>query len=370
MKTLYSMLLRIFSPIFLIALLFFVLTLEMVDIFANLLRYLNNEAPLGDILMVAFFYLPKCLTFALPPALLFAVSFTLGNLYAQNELIAILGAGVSFRSLIVPFLLIGIVFSFGYFYFHEEIVIESFVKKNELSRQLLGQKISYSNTNITVRGDENLDVYHADYYNDTAKTLSGLSVIRRNEDGTFAERIEAEWAEYHEEDSSWRLFNVNRYFFPGGEKRGDPLHAPAMEMSFTRELKLSSFSLSPLQFQRVSRNIEELGYREAREWIKSLRKSGREGYFDALTDYYRRFSFAFTPFIVILLSASIGSRFKKNILLMSLLISLIVSVLYYVSDMVLGLFAKQGMISPAAGAWGAVIVFLLCGSFLLKIART
>lgn len=392
MKTLHLMLLRNFFPIFLIAFLFFVLTLEMVDLFANLVRYLNNDASMREILMVAFYYLPKCMTFALPPALLFAVSFTLGNLYAQNELIAVLGAGISFRRLILPLLLIGVIFSFGYFYFHEHYVIESYMKKNELNRQLLGQKLSYSNTNITVIGENNRDVYHADYYNDTAKTLSGLTIIERDRDGAFAGRIEAEWAEYREEDASWSLNNVNTYFFPDGAAKENGLveenkpvqiddpagtaktargfNAPKMENSFVRSMDLPSFTLSPLQFQRITRNIDELSHREAREWINTLRKSGREGFRGALTDYYRRFSFAFTPFIVILLSTAIGSRFKKNILLMSLLISLIVSVLYYVSDMVLGLFAKQGMMSPAAGAWGAVIVFLAGGTFLLRIAKT
>ena len=55
---------------------------------------------------------------------------------------------------------------------------------------------------------------------------------------------------------------------------------------------------------------------------------------------------------------------------MSLMTSLILSVVYYVSDMILGLFAKQGIIEPAIGAWAAVLFFLALGAVLLRHAKT
>ena len=364
MRTLHSMLLRSFLPIFFIALLFFVLTLEMVDIFANLWRYLNNDAAISEILQVALLFLPKSTSFALPPALLFAVSFTLGNLYARNELISILGAGISFIRFIFPLLILGVVLSFGYFFFHEALVIDTYAAKNELSRQLLGQKISYSNTDITVIGEMNQNVYHADYYNDTAKTLSGLTILRRDSNGGFAGRIEAGWAEYAEDkgrEAGWILHDVMEYTSSGSTE---------MLQNSSPQQRAPFFDVTPFHFQRKTKNVEELHVAEARAWIETLRKSGRSGYKAALTDYYKRFSFALTPCIVILISAAIGSRFKKNILLMSLMASLILSVVYYVSDMILGLFAKQGIIEPATGAWAAVLMFLVLGAVLLRHAKT
>ncbi len=360
MRTLHTMLIKSFLPIFCISLLFFVLTLEMVDIFSNLWRYLNNDASIMEILKVSLLFLPKCTTFALPPALLFAVSFTLGNLYARNELISILGAGISFIRFITPLLLLGVIFSLGYFFFHEGVVIDTYTAKNKLSRELLGQKVSYSNVDITVIGETTNNVYRAEYYNDSAKTLSGLTILRRNRAGNFVSRIEVEWAEY-QESSGWLLHDVVQY--------SDNEKTTIIQKNFST-LEAPFFDITPFHFQRKTKNVEELQHSEARAWIETLRKSGRGGYKAALTDYYKRFSFALTPFIVILISASIGSWFKKNILLMSLMASLILSVVYYVSDMILGLFAKQGIIEPATGAWSAVLFFLVLGSILLKHAKT
>jgi len=347
---------------------FFILTLEMVDIFANLIRYLNNDASVHDILTVALYYLPKCATFSLPPALMFSISFCLGNLYARNELISILGAGISFRKLIFPFLVLGILFSAGYFYFHETVVIDTYIRKNNLSQELLGQKVSYSNTNITILGSDNKNVYHADYYNDNAASISGLTVVKRDSNGKFISRLESEWAEY-DPQRGWTLHNVSQFVENSGQDT-DKDSVDEIESNYEALLNDPSITVLPIQFQKKTKDIDELKYGEAREWLQTLRKSGRVGYRSALTDYYKRFSFALTPFIVVLISASIGSRFKRNILLMSLLISLIISVLYYVGDMILGLFAKQGIIEPASGAWGAVLVFTVLGSLLLKNAKT
>jgi lipopolysaccharide export system permease protein len=108
---------------------------------------------------------------------------------------------------------------------------------------------------------------------------------------------------------------------------------------------------------------------DAKEWIEILRRAGLP-YRDALTAYYNRFSFMFAPFVVSLLSSAIGGRFRKNILLMSLLTSLVFSAVYYVAQMVLRLLARHGYVAPVVGAWSALALFLVFGLMLMRSART
>ena len=108
---------------------------------------------------------------------------------------------------------------------------------------------------------------------------------------------------------------------------------------------------------------------EAGLWVESLQNAGLP-YREPLTEYYKRYSFAFTPLIVVFLSCAVGGRFKKNILLMSLLLSLVVSVLYYVSQLVSSLLAKSGILTPLLGAWGPFILFFVAGLWLFKTAKT
>ncbi|MDR0877720.1 MAG: LptF/LptG family permease, partial [Treponema sp.] len=85
-----------FLPIFAVAISMFVLLLSLIDLFANLWRYLNYEVPFKDIMRVSLFYLPKSFSYALPISLLFAAAYTLGDLYSRNELTSIFSSGIPF----------------------------------------------------------------------------------------------------------------------------------------------------------------------------------------------------------------------------------------------------------------------------------
>ena len=109
--------------------------------------------------------------------------------------------------------------------------------------------------------------------------------------------------------------------------------------------------------------------RDAHAWVGKLRRAGLP-YLENLTEYYKRFFFALVPFVVVLISCSVGGRLKKNVLLMNLLFSLVLTVVYYVTDMVTVILAKNGMIPPLLGASGGTLLLLATGAVALKNVRT
>jgi lipopolysaccharide export system permease protein len=125
----------------------------------------------------------------------------------------------------------------------------------------------------------------------------------------------------------------------------------------------------PDTFRRLSRNIEEMNRTESRRYVALIRRAGLP-FRESLTDYYRKYSFACTPLIVAFIASSLGSTFRKNILLMSLLASLVISVAFYVSQMVTAILSKNGFIPPLAGAWSPFTLFLALGFMLFRTART
>jgi lipopolysaccharide export system permease protein len=358
-KTLFSMVIKAIVPVFLVALLFFVLILQLVDLFANLWRYVENDVPFGQIGLVALYYLPKCITFSLPIASLFAVAFTLGTYQANNELIALFGSGISLAKFTLPLLILGALLSLGSFTFEDRVVIDTYRQKNELSRQLLRENRSLSRSRPTVMDQNNTVIYHAEYYNNNNQTLSDLTIVERNDEGRMIRRIDADWAEWI--DLSWTLHDVRIYqwIYDSGEVIQD-------NRTVYRDERLTA---PPDNFRKSDKEVEEMPLAEAREWIDSLIRSGLP-YREILTNYYKRFSFSLTPFIVVLISAALGGRFKKNILLMSLLTSLSVSVLYYVFQMITAIMANHGYITPLAGAWTPFLFFTFLGAVLFKFSRS
>jgi lipopolysaccharide export system permease protein len=360
------MLLRMLLPVLLASMVFFVLLLELVDLFPNLTSYIDKDVPATTVLVIAALYAPKCITYAVPVGLIFSVSFTLGTLYKNNELVALFGSGVSLPRLILPFLVLGLGLSAGVFLFQENVVIDTFRSKNELHEQAIKRSVSLSNANVTVISDDGTAVYQADFYDDAKATLRELTALIAKpqveggaESAVTYQRYDARWATW--EDRAWTLHDCISYTW-----RADG------SFTWKREplIRAQDFLPEPPQtFQKPTRKIEEMRIEEAWQWVRRLQRAGLP-HLEALTEYYARFFFSLTPLIVTVLACSVGGRFRKNVLLMNLLLSLVLSVVYYVAHMVAVILAKNGMVRPILGAGAATLVLLVAGLAAIRGART
>ena len=359
MSIIHRMLLRTFVPLFLVAMLFFVLLLQLIDVFSSIWRYFAHDVTLLEVGRIALLYMPKCMAFSLPVAFLFAIAYTLGLFYANNELFAIFGSGISLYTLVTPFLLLGAALSAGVFLFDDAVVIPTFRQKNEAYALAVKLVTSLSQSSVTVTSPDQRVVYQADYYNDVQKRLTGLTVVVRGPDMRFESRVDAAYADWAA--ARWvlhdcRLFTWNPATKLLGEEKRASYESPLIDEA-------------PDTFKKLSRSVEQMNRGESLQYVGKIRRAGLP-FRAALTDYYRKFSFAFTPLIVALIASSLGSTFRKNILLMSLLAALVISVAFYVAQMVAAILAKNGYIPPLAGAWSPFTLFLVLGFMLFRTART
>ena len=358
MRILDSYILRLFLPIFLIALLFFILILELISLFVDLVRYIELQTPLASLLELQLLYLPRSISFALPIAVLFACSFTVGSLYGSNQMIAIFGSGIPLYRFVMPLLLCGLLISIFSFWFEEALTINASYQHEQSRQRLLSTNQTFSNNTVAALSPEGI-IYYTDFYDDAAQSLTGAIIIIRS-DGVIVQRIDAEEATWN--GTHWRLHDVRIYNW---NSTGELWQASQQ----FRLLDAPQLTLEPKTFQRALLDVEDMQLQEAREYIASLRSAGLP-YRRELTTFYRRFSFALTPFMVVFVSSAVGGRFRKNILLMSMLISLCLSVSYYVIGLVSDVMASNNLVEPLLAAWFNVGLFLLIGVGLFVYSRT
>jgi lipopolysaccharide export system permease protein len=357
-STLQSYLIRVFLPFFGGALLFFVLLLEIIDLFANLWRYLALDVPLGAIARVVALYIPTCVSYGLPVALLFATAYTLGTLYARNELVAVFSGGVPLFVFVAPLIVFAAVLSVASFFFEDRVVLSTYREKSEYSRQLLQQSRSLSNSELAVIARDGKVVYRADYYDDGSASLSGLTVVERNDRLEPVARTEAAQAKW--QDGRWRLSGVRRF-----ERKGDGQWSESSFGSYTAPI----LDEPPESFRSQNLDVREMSLTELSRYVAFLKRAGLPSG-AALAERQKRYAFSLAPLVVVFLSAALGGRFKKNVLLMSLLSSLLGATAYYIVQMVTMLMAKTGLILPAAGAWAPFFIFAILGAALFRRART
>jgi lipopolysaccharide export system permease protein len=336
---------------------FFIFILELVELFANLWKYMSLNVPLTQVFRVLLLYAPTCLVWALPIALLFAISFALGNLYASNELVAVFGTGISLLRFTLPLLFVAALLSTASFFWSDLVALPAYREKTRLVADLLSQNPSLSNTEVTVLARQGRVVYHATFYDDASQSLSDLSIIERDAEGHPVARTGAATARW--QNGTWTLLRVRRFVLEGGEwKEGD-------YGSYTNP----EYNEEPPSFRNQNFDLAELSSVELGERAKFQASAGLP-YAATIAERHRRLSFSFAPLVVALLSAAIGGRYRKNVLLMSLLVSLVIATGYYVFQMVTMLLAKTGVLEPAVGAWSPLVLFALIAAGLYRFART
>ena len=357
MSVLDRYLLKQFLPVWGIAVSFFALFVSLIDLFKDLWRYLNYEVPIQQVLLVSLYYLPKSVSYALPVSLLFAAAYTLGDLYARNELTSIFAAGIPFYRFSFPLILIGLVVSFVAFFFEDRIVIPTFRMKNDLSRTLLHQSRRETDSDIVIKAKSGRLIYSVDYYDHQNTALNGILIlnVEETERGNQLSVIRSPKATWN--GDHWEFSNAIIYEWVRGILRVNPLP------------DTDEYRESPDTFRRSSVDPADLSVREAALMVEDLRNAGLP-FVNVLTDYYHRFSFSAVCFVVMILSISMGGRFRKNILMMSFASSLGAAVVFYVTEMVTMMMARMGYIPPIIGAWFAVWLFIIIGAMLLQSAKT
>ncbi len=349
-----------FIPIFLGSIGFFSLVLILVDLMMNLWKFFQNESPVMDVMRLMLLYFPKTLSYSIPLGVLFAVSYTLSDLYANNELTAVFACGVSLFRFTLPLLIFSILLSFGLLIFDDLVIVPTYKEKQILQQKLLGEYKSENNENIVVISDNSKIIYKARLYEANQKRLYDLYLVYRTDEHLLDSIIYADSAFWSSEENRWKLSGVTQYLYRDGQIT--IVNNP--ENSYVERLNEPAET-----FKNNTINVESVNIKEAKTYINHLKRVGLP-YQEELSIYYKKFAFPFIIFVVVFMSIGLSGKSRKNVLLISLSLSVASAVLFYVMQMVTMILAKFGYISPFMGAWFPVFVFVIASFVLLKYART
>ncbi|MBO7582490.1 MAG: LptF/LptG family permease [Treponema sp.] len=351
--------LRKLIPFFIVSLIFIALILNLVDLFMNISRYLEMNAPGKEVFRVMILYIPKTIWYAAPIAFLFSVTYILSDLYAKNEMEALFASGVSLFRFVLPVLITGALLSIGMFFLEDKLVVNTLEQKTALQKKLLDQEESANNDNIVVLSDSGRIIYKARRYRDSAKRLENVYFVIRDENKTLQAIIHANQALWNEEKLVWELEDAVQFV-----NNGESLEKTSVYDEF-KSLLTESYEI----FRKNTVDVASVNAADAKVYINHLKKAGLP-YNEPLSVYYKKFAFPFILFIAAFLAVGVTGKTRKNVLLISLSLSIAAVVLFYVFQMATMVLAKTGVITPFMGAWLPDIVFLFIAGVLLKFSRT
>lgn len=328
------------------------------DLFAQLEFYLDVQLSAQTIVRLTLLEAPQGVVLGLGPALLFAVTYVLSSLQAQNGFLIFFSAGIPYRRIIVSALMIGVIASLGLFLFNEQVAIEAAQRKQALLRDVTRFESGYDNRDVTLRSPDGSYVVHVGRYHEKSQTIERVTVIYFDENRAIKERIDADGGIFM--DSFWQLSHVKAYRI---DEHGQQLLSFSVPL-----LDLTSLNLEPQLFRNLQTDIKSLPLRETRLLMQRLKVVDPQRFRSYNVDLQQRLWTNLNPLIMVLISCSTLWNWKKNVLLFSILASISIAVVYFVTQMVTSILASQFVIGATSGALipMALLAMFALGAVVLK----
>lgn len=332
MKTLDRYIISSIMKTSLIATLVFSFILSGVEIFQRMDSIITGGVEFLPVFFYSLLSIPQYFLMVFSISLLFASTYFQSSLSANNERIALLNAGISKWHIIKPIFFLALFLTLFSFILNETALKELESVRVRVSEELFGTTSTSDSRNIVLKSDNGYVVYTRRFIDRENRIVS--PIIVEEKDGVIIKRIKADDAVY---SSYWTLNNALIYEMNGSG-----------EFVLEREstLSLEDLTLSPEFFKANNINIETMTIKSAFEYLSRLRTSDKDAWQEKATDYLRSLFEPLSVFLLLCISASFDYNVKKNVLLFSIIESLSVAVVYYVSDMVFSIFSHQGAFHP------------------------
>ncbi len=336
-----------------------------VDLFANLDTYMNSNVSFTRALSLTLLYFPEAFLLALGPAFLFAVTYHLSMLHANNEIMGILNSGISIGRVIRPIIICAVLLSVFHFTFNEKVAIPSSNRKEVLTAEINNTSGTLSNNRNIALSDMQSDyMVYANNYSDRDQTLYNVSLLESTADGKLVRRTNAYRAVYDNGTGLWTFRDVYVY---------EPvkLESGASEISVQHyDTQVNTvLLLEPQLFRSGSNEISKMSLELARAYLSRMKTLNPDEYASLGTEYYKRIFSCLSPLIMMLIACSMNYRFKKNVLFLSLIISISLVVVYFVVQMMTTMMADQGVIAPQLGTLIPFAVMVLISGLLWAFLR-
>ena len=306
-----------------------------VDYFINFLPYFANQfSPLFTFIAVIFFT---------------------SKLAGNSEIIAILSSGISYRRLLVPYMISAAVIASMTYVLDAYVIPPANVKRIEYTNQYVKNKAVDYGSNIMLMVDTN-EIAYMNHYESRTKTGSRFSLEKFDENKRLVSRLTAQTVQwdtfYH-----WRAQNYVIRDFDGDRE------------NITKGYEIDTMiPFEPRDFLIAKNDHEKMTTPQLSEYIKRQRGRGVANIQSFEVEYHRRYAMTAAAFILTVIGMSLSSRKVKGGIGLNIGIGLVLSFSYILFMTITQTFAISGVASPAVAMWIPNFIYLIIAIVLYRRA--
>ena len=329
----------------------------MIDFNEKLDKFIRNGAPTSAILLD---YYPNFILYFVnlfsPLFVFIAVIFFTSQLADRSEIIAMLACGMSFRRLMLPYIVSATLIAVMTFSLNSYIIPPSNITRIEFQNKYVRDRsVTYSN-NIQLEVEPGVIAYF-DNFNLTIKSGNRFS-LERFEGKELKSRLTAkkiEWDTlYH-----WTVKDYLIRDFVG------------MKEEITTGVSLDTMlTIIPADFMISINDAEQMTTPALKTYIDRQKKRGVGNIQMFEIEYHRRFAMTMAAFILTIIGASVSARKVKGGMGMKIGLGLLLSFAYILFMQISSSFAVNDYMNVWMAIWVPNLIYLfIAGALYLKAPR-
>jgi lipopolysaccharide export system permease protein len=325
------------------------------DLTEKLDNFFDNNAPLKAIIFDYYMgFIPFYMNMFSPLFTFIAVIFFTSKMATNTEIIAILASGVSFRRLMMPYLISAAVISGLAFVLGGYVIPPANEKLLDFEDKYVKKFKSNNARNVQMEVEKGVILYIERY--EISENRGYRFSLEKFDGKSLVSRLTAETVTW-DSAYNWKITNYMQRDFNG------------MREKLTRGIDLDTvINVQPKEFFISSKESVQMNNTQLREYLKRQKNRG-VGNIQAFEDeYYKRYSMPLAAFIMTLIGVSLSSRKVRGGMGLHLGIGLALSSLYILFSTLSTTFSVSGAMSPFAAVWLPNFVFLLVGIYLYRTA--
>lgn len=333
------------------ATLLFLAVIAMFDVTEKLDAFLT--APLKETIFDYFFsFLPYFANQLSPLFVFISVIFFTTKMAGNSEIIAILSSGISFKRLLIPYMLGATVLAALTFALSNYIIPPTNVDRIKFTNKYVKNKEVNSGSNIQLQASPGVVAYFGHFENENKRGFNFS--LDKFQGKTLVSRLTAQSITYDTtQQYKWTINNYLIREFKGRKeivKKGQSLD--------------TIIKIEPKDFLISANDQETLTTPQLTEYIESQKMRGVANIKAFEIEKERRYATTIAAYILTLIGMSLSSRKVKGGMGLNIGIGLGLSFSYILFSTITSSFAVSGLTTPFIAMWIPNAVYLIIGLFL------
>ncbi|MGF1636647.1 MAG: LptF/LptG family permease [Cyclobacteriaceae bacterium] len=353
MKILDIYILKKLLKAFFFVVLLLVLVVVVINITERNEKFIEHSLGFKEVALYYLNYMPYVANMITPITVFIATVFITAQLAGHTEIIAILSSGVSFRRLMVPYIIGSCIIAAISFALSGWVIPNSNKHRIAFEVQYFRNPFYYSQSDIHIKVGQNSYLYMANY-NNTSNT--GIKfTLETIEHTDILQKLSAQRIEWQEDIQKWRLRRWNLHEFDGFTERfssGDEMDTALLILP--KDFESNYMLFEALTLNELDQKIEELKLRAADD-IDMFR-----------IEKYIRYMSPFTVIILTFIGLIVSARKARGGAGFQIALGFFIAFIYIVFYIFARRIAEAGSMNQIIAVWIPNIVFSIVGFVMYK----